>query len=46
MQNSFLGEAAMGDASRTGLFPVKFWNHGVTYLLTKTPSGRRPTCKI
>jgi TRAP-type C4-dicarboxylate transport system substrate-binding protein/pimeloyl-ACP methyl ester carboxylesterase len=37
MQNSFLGEAAMADASRTGLFPLKFWNHGVTYLLTKAP---------
>ncbi|MCW2273723.1 alpha/beta hydrolase [Rhodoblastus acidophilus] len=37
MQNSFLGEAAMADASRTGLFPLKLWNHSVTYLLTKTP---------
>ena len=37
MQNSFLAQAAMTDASRSGLFPLKLWTHGVTYFLTKDP---------
>ncbi len=37
MQNSFLGAAAATDAGRSGLFPLKLWNHAVTYFLTKAP---------
>ena len=37
MQNSFLGAAAATDASRSGLFPLKLWNHAVTYFLTREP---------
>lgn len=37
MQNSFLGAAAATDAGRSGLFPLKLWNHAVTYFLTQEP---------
>ncbi len=37
MQKSFLGQAAVTDAGRSGLFPLQLWNHNVTYFLTKDP---------
>jgi esterase/lipase superfamily enzyme/TRAP-type C4-dicarboxylate transport system substrate-binding protein len=37
MQNSFIGDAAAVDASRSGLFPIKLWNHSITYFLTREP---------
>ncbi len=37
MQKSFLGSAAATDAGRTGLFPLRIWNHAITYILTKDP---------
>lgn len=37
MQSSFLGSAAATDAGRTGLFPLRIWNHAITYLLSKDP---------
>ncbi len=37
MQKSFLGDAAATDASRSGLFPLKLWNHAITYFLTREP---------
>jgi len=37
MQNSFIGDAAAADASRSGLFPIKLWNHSITYFLTREP---------
>ena len=35
MQNSFLGDAAAADLGRSGLFPLKIWNHAITYFLTR-----------
>ncbi len=37
MQKSFLAQAAVTDAGRSGLFPLQLWNHNVTYFLTKDP---------
>jgi esterase/lipase superfamily enzyme/TRAP-type C4-dicarboxylate transport system substrate-binding protein len=37
MQDSFIGDAAAADASRSGLFPIKLWNHSITYFLTREP---------
>ncbi len=34
-QNSFIGDAAANAAGRSGLFPLKLWNHGITYFLSK-----------
>ncbi len=34
-QNSFIGAAAANAAGRFGLFPLKLWNHGITYCLSK-----------
>ncbi len=37
MQKSFLGSAAAADAGRTGLFPLRIWNHAIAYVLTRDP---------
>ena len=37
MQQSFLKEAAVNCASRSGFFPLELWNHSITYFLTKEP---------
>ena len=37
MQKSFLGDAAAADLARSGLFPLKIWNHAITYFLTREP---------